>query len=132
LLDQYEFAQARQAAVDSPLGRTLAAAFATQPTAAWMSQLDAAGVPCAPVLPLPALFDDEHIAANELLATHQHPQWGEVRQTGVLAKFSRTPAVLPYVAPLLGQHTVEVLQEIAGYEQEKIERLLGAGIIKQA
>jgi crotonobetainyl-CoA:carnitine CoA-transferase CaiB-like acyl-CoA transferase len=132
LLDHYEFAQARRAAVDSPLGRTLAAAFATQPTAAWMSQLDAAGVPCAPVLPLPALFDDEHIAANELLATHQHPQWGEVRQTGVLAKFSRTPAVLPYVAPLLGQHTVEVLQEIAGYEQEKIERLLGAGIIKQA
>jgi len=132
LLDQYEFAHARQAAVDSPLARTLATAFATQSTAAWISQLDTAGVPCVPVLPLPALFNDEHIAANELLATHQHPQWGEVRQTGVLAKFSRTPAVLPYVAPLLGQHTVEVLQEIAGYEQEKIERLLGAGIIKQA
>ena len=127
-----DFSQARQQPVDGPLGQALAATFSTKTTTEWLSQLDAAGIPCAPVLPLPQLFSDEHIAANELIATHNHPQWGEVRQTGILAKFSRTPATLPYVAPLLGQHTVEVLQEIAGYGREKIDRLLGAGIIKQA
>jgi crotonobetainyl-CoA:carnitine CoA-transferase CaiB-like acyl-CoA transferase len=77
------------------------------------------------------LFSDEHIAANDLIATHTHPQWGEVRQTGILTKFSRTPAVLPYVAPLLGQHTTEVLSEIAGYDSDHIARLLSAGVIKQ-
>jgi crotonobetainyl-CoA:carnitine CoA-transferase CaiB-like acyl-CoA transferase len=83
-------------------------------------------------LPLPPLFSDEHIAANDLLTTHIHPQWGEVRQTGILAKFSRTPAILPYAAPVLGQHTAEVLQEVVGYQAAKIAQLLDARIITQA
>lgn len=131
-LRRYDFTHAQQEPVAGLLGQTLAASFATKTTAEWLTQLDAAGVPCAPVLALPPLFSDEHVAANELLTTHVHPQWGEVRQTGILTKFSRTPATLPYVAPLLGQHTTEVLREVAGYEQEKIERLLGNGAIKQA
>ena len=110
----------------------MAAVFAGKATEEWLSLLDAAAVPCAPILPLPPLFSDPHVAANDLIATHTHPQWGEVRQTGILSKFSRTPATLPYVAPLLGQHTTEVLQEVAGYGQEKIARLLNAGVVKQA
>lgn len=132
ILHRYDFAHAQQEPVEGLLGQTLAASFAAKPTAEWLTQLDAAGVPCAPVLALPPLFSDEHVATNELLATHVHPQWGEVRQTGILTKFSRTPAILPYVAPLLGQHTREILSELAGYEQEKITRLLKSGAIQQA
>lgn len=54
-----------------------------------------------------------------------------MRQTGIFAKFSRTPATPPCAAPLLRQHTVEVLREVAGHDQERIQRLLDAGIIKQ-
>lgn len=132
LLQRYTFSQARREPVEGLLGQTLAAAFAEKTTDAWMSVLDAAGVPCAPVLALPPLFSDEHVAANDLLATHTHPQWEEVRQTGLLSKFSRTPATLQCVAPLLGQHTTEVLKEVTGYGQEKITHLLKAGVIKQA
>ena len=131
-LSQQPFVDAKNAAVESSLGRELAAIFAQKTTDEWMAILDEARVPCAPILPLPALFEDKHIAANELLTTHTHPQWGDVQQTGVFTKFSRTPAVLPYVAPMLGQHTAEVLQEVAGYSQEKIETLLSGGVIKQA
>lgn len=128
----HAFSQASQEPVEGLLGQAIAAALQTKTTAEWLSQLDAAGIPCAPVLPLPPLFSDEHVAANDLIATHTHPQWGEVRQTGILAKFSRTPATLPYVAPLLGQHTTEVLQEIAGYGRDRIAQLLSAGAVKQA
>jgi crotonobetainyl-CoA:carnitine CoA-transferase CaiB-like acyl-CoA transferase len=132
LSQRYSFSQAMQESPESGLGRTLAEVFASKTTEEWLALLDAAGVPCAPILPLPALFSDEHVAANNLIATQTHPQWGEVRQTGILSKFSRTPATAPYVAPLLGQHTVEVLQEVVGYEQNRIEKLLSAKVIKQA
>lgn len=132
LYQRQSFSEARREAVEGKLGQVLAGTFATKTTEEWLALLDATGVPCAPVLPLPPLFSDEHIAANELIATHTHPQWGEVRQTGILSKFSRTPATLPYVAPLLGQHTTEVLQEVAGYGSERITQLLKAGVIKQA
>src|SRR5581483_3155538 len=104
---------------------------ATKTTEEWLALLDRAGVPCAPILPLPPLFSDPHVSANDLIATHTHPQWGEVRQTGVLPKFSRTPATLQRVAPMLGQHTAEVLREVAGYSQERITQLLSARVILQ-
>ena len=131
-LKTQSFADIKSAAAESSLSQELAATFAKKTTAQWMTILDESGVPCAPILPLPALFEDKHIAANELLTTHTHPQWGDVQQTGLFTKFSRTPAVLPYVAPMLGQHTAEVLQEVAGYSQKKIETLLSGGVIKQA
>jgi CoA:oxalate CoA-transferase len=126
----YTFAPVGQEPAEGPLASTLSEAFSTKTTEEWLAVLDKAGVPCAPILPLPQLFSDDHITANDLIATHTHPQWEKVRQTGVLAKFSRTPATLPYVAPLLGQHTVEVLQEVTGYSQEKITQLLKAGAVK--
>ncbi len=129
---RYSFAEAHREPMEGALGQALAEVFATKTTESWLSLLDAAGVPCAPILPLPPLFSDTHIAANDLIAIHTHPQWGEVRQTGILTKFSRTPATLPYVAPLLGQHTTEVLQEVAGYGQEKIAQLIRTGVVKQA
>ena len=131
-LSRQPFSQARQAGVDSPLSQALTACFGRSTTQDWLATLDRAGVPCAPVLLLPDLFDDEHVAANELIATHTHPQWGEVRQTGILTRFSRTPAVLPYVAPMLGQHTAEVLRELAGYSQDTIDALFGQGVIHTA
>ena len=131
-LSQQPFSEVKQAGVDSPLGQELTARFGQRTTQDWIAALDRAGVPCAPILPLPDLFEDEHVAANELIATHTHPEWGDVRQTGILTRFSRTPASLPYVAPMLGQHTVEVLDQLAGYSQEKIDSLLSLGVIKTA
>jgi crotonobetainyl-CoA:carnitine CoA-transferase CaiB-like acyl-CoA transferase len=127
---RYTFSTARQEAAEGPLASALAEVFSTKTTEEWLALSDKANVPCAPILPLPQLFSDDHITANDLIATHTHPQWGEVRQTGIVAKFSRTPATLPYVAPLLGQHTIEVLQEVTGYGQEKIAQLLEVGAIK--
>ena len=127
---RYSLSAARQESTEGPLASTLTEVFSTKTTEEWLALFDKASIPCAQILSLPQLFSDDHIAANDLIATHTHSQWEEVRQTGVLAKFSRTPATLPYVAPLLGQHTIEVLQEVTGYGQEQIAQLLKAGAIR--
>lgn len=131
LFQDFSFDTARAGEVEGPLAQSLATIFTKQPTADWIAQLDRAGVPCAPVLSIAELFGDEHIAANGLIATHTHPEWGEVRQTGLFAKFSRTPTSIPRVAPMLGQHTREVLREVVGYDQDRIDQLMQAGAVKQ-
>ena len=132
LLQNYSLHTASEEDADGALGLSLADIFQTQTTAEWIARLDQAGVPCAPILSIAELFANEHIAANNLIATHIHPEWGEVRQTGLLATFSRTPTAIPRVAPILGQHTREVLHEVVRYSEKQIDHLLGAGAITQA
>lgn len=109
----------------------LEAVFARRSTEEWLSHLHPEDVPCAPVLLHLNLISDPHYAANDFIATHQHPEVGEVKQTGVLIKFSETPGKLWGPAPLLGQHTVEVLQEM-DYSQGRIQELLTKRVIFQA
>lgn len=93
-----------------------------------LAALEAAGVPCAPVLPPKELLNDPHVQANDLLAEHEHPTWGVLRQTGLLAKFSLTPGLLQGAAPTLGQHTEDVLREL-GYRVQDLEALRREGVI---
>jgi crotonobetainyl-CoA:carnitine CoA-transferase CaiB-like acyl-CoA transferase len=79
----------------------------------------------------PDLFADPQVLANDLLAEHQHAGWGGVRQTGVLARFARTPGVARCAAPLLGQHSRELLREV-GYDDARIDALLAGGTVIEA
>ena len=114
-----------------PTAEALAAAFMTRTAEAWVADLLAEGVPAGRVFTPPELFDDPQVQANDLLTTHQHPVWGEVQQTGVLVKFAKTPGIAQRVAPLLGQHSVEVLAE-AGFAAERIQNLLASGVVYQS
>jgi crotonobetainyl-CoA:carnitine CoA-transferase CaiB-like acyl-CoA transferase len=123
--------EALSSSPQGPLARQLAVRFAQADVDAWRDRLDAAGVPCAPApRPIDALTSPQ-VEANDLAAHHEHPQWGPVTQTGLLVKFSATPGHLQRSAPLIGQHTREVLGEL-GYAQERIEALLSRGTAVQA
>ncbi len=104
------------------LGRMLEDIFRTDTVHGWVARLDGAGVPCAPILGPRDLLTDEHLLANDLITEHKHPQWGLIRQTGLLVKLSHTPGCLQGPAPDLGQHTDGVLAEL-GYDQKEIGRL---------
>ncbi len=76
------------------------------------------------------LFDDAQIKANDLMAELRHSEWGKVWQTGMLMKFSATPGRIERAAPLLGEHTDEVLREYLNCDANRIAELRARGVVK--
>jgi crotonobetainyl-CoA:carnitine CoA-transferase CaiB-like acyl-CoA transferase len=95
-------------------------------SAEWLERLTKADVPCGPVLTRNQMIRHPHIAALELLEEYDHPQAGRLRQARNAARFAGTPASIRRPAPVLGQHTDEVLTEI-GYTASEIAELRAAG-----
>jgi crotonobetainyl-CoA:carnitine CoA-transferase CaiB-like acyl-CoA transferase len=99
-----------------------------QPTAVWLERLRAEGVPCIPIQPLAALFDDPQIQANGLLAEVEHPHIGTLKTYGLATKFAATPASIRLPPPELGEHTERILKEL-GYGAEDIATLRQQGVL---
>jgi len=81
-------------------------------SAEWLERLDAEGVPCAPVLERHEVFEHEQIKVNETVAEYDHPVAGRIRQPRPAARFDRTPAEMTRHAPVLGEHSREILTEL--------------------
>jgi crotonobetainyl-CoA:carnitine CoA-transferase CaiB-like acyl-CoA transferase len=78
----------------------------------WLARLEAEQVPSAPILSRADVLDDPQVKANEIVVESDHPYAGRIRQARPAARFGRTPAALRRLAPLLGEHTNEVLREL--------------------
>jgi crotonobetainyl-CoA:carnitine CoA-transferase CaiB-like acyl-CoA transferase len=89
------------------------AAMAAQPRAHWVETLNRAGVPCGVVRELDQVFDDPQLQVQEMVVEVAHPGHGVVRMAGCPVKLSDTPAAVRRPAPRLGEHTEEVLAELA-------------------
>jgi crotonobetainyl-CoA:carnitine CoA-transferase CaiB-like acyl-CoA transferase len=84
----------------------------TRSSAEWLSRLDAHGVPCAPVLERHEVFEHEQVRLNEMVSEYDHPVAGRIRQPRPAARFDKTPAAINRHAPVLGEHTAELLAEL--------------------
>src|SRR5262249_37202741 len=126
--------QSWSAASAEPSEGTLAAALAEQFAAVdrdnALADLNRNGIPATVVNHLKDLFNDPQVLANQLIAELPHSEWGRVKQTGVLIRFSATPCVIERAAPLLGEHTYEILRDHLGYDSDRIAALRQGGIIK--
>jgi crotonobetainyl-CoA:carnitine CoA-transferase CaiB-like acyl-CoA transferase len=72
-------------------------------------------VPCGPVHRAADIADDPHIRLREMVVAVEHPGSGRtVRIAGTPVKFTGTPTGAPRRAPLLGEHTAELLAELGG------------------
>ena len=100
----------------------------TRSSADWLERLHSEEVPCAPVLRREDLLSDPQIAANQLIVELDHPHAGRIRQTRPAARFDRTPAEIGRPAPLLGEHTDELLSKL-GLERLEIESLRKQGVV---
>jgi len=95
-------------------------------TADWLETLTAAGVPCGKINDLAAVFADPHLTERGLFVELPHPVLGTVRAIGSPLHLSETPPVMRRAAPLLGEHTREVLHE-AGIPAVEIDALFATG-----
>ncbi|MFX0545976.1 CaiB/BaiF CoA transferase family protein [Roseovarius sp. S1116L3] len=98
---------------------------AQETTATWLDRMDKAALPAGPVNDILQMHDDPQARARDMIVAVDHPSAGKVETLGHPVKFSRTPASVESAAPLLGQHTREVLSEL-GCEDAQIEALIEA------
>ncbi|MBV8169619.1 MAG: CoA transferase, partial [Alphaproteobacteria bacterium] len=106
----------------------LAELVATHSSAYWLDRCMQADIPCAPVNPLDALPDDEHLKAVGLFTTTDHPTEGRIRELRPPVNFAATPTTIRRPAPRLGADTAAVLRE-HGYADDEISALAKDGAI---
>jgi crotonobetainyl-CoA:carnitine CoA-transferase CaiB-like acyl-CoA transferase len=92
----------------------LEAALEQRSTAEWLEVLLEAGVPVGPIYDYRQVFEDPHTHAREMMVEMEHPVEGTIRGLGIPFKLSETPGRIRRAAPLLGEHTEEILEEL-GY-----------------
>jgi len=94
----------------------------------WLARLDTAGVPAGPINTYAEALADPHTLARHMVVDLVHPGAGDIKALGVPVKLSDTPGAVDRAAPLLGQHTREVLEEL-GYAEAQIAALRDRGIV---
>jgi len=100
--------------------------FLSKTTGEWLKILNEADIPCSPLNKLDQALNDPQVLANDMVVSVEHTLGGEVKQTGNPIKISTTPPELRkkfLSPPTLGEHNSEVLSQLLGYPQEKIEKL---------
>jgi len=98
-------------------------------TDAWMKLLDDAGVPNGPINTIDRVVANEQVLARDMIVEVEHPVAGRLRMPGVPVKLSETPGSIRMPAPVLGQHTVDVLEGLLGLTDEEIEILKAEKVI---
>jgi formyl-CoA transferase len=93
-----------------------------------MDKLNELDVPCGPILSTKDLIEDEGLNARGMIVEVDHPKRGPYKTVGSPIYLSDSPVEVQR-SPLLGEHTAEILCELDGYDEKKIEQLRAAGVV---
>jgi crotonobetainyl-CoA:carnitine CoA-transferase CaiB-like acyl-CoA transferase len=102
--------------------------FRTEPREHWLPRLDANDIPNAPINSVPEVFNDPQIKHMGIPKQIDHPRMGKTNLVGSPINLSGTPAQFFRPAPLLGEHTEEILTRL-GYGSETIKELRASGVV---
>ncbi|HIF22086.1 MAG TPA: CoA transferase [Gemmatimonadetes bacterium] len=115
------------------LVRVLAPHFLERSTESWLERLEDAGVPAGPVASVGEMLEHPQTRARQMVIEVEHAQAGRVRALGMPVKMSGSDSTVPAGpgtgAPMLGQHTREVLGE-AGLRDLDVDRLIESKIAR--
>ena len=110
------------------LNQVLNDALKSRSSAQWVEALNAAGVPCGPIYTVDQVFADPQVRHLEAAAEVAHPRLGRFKVVNQAVRLSRTPARMASATPELGQHTDEILKELA-YTESEIRQLRERGVV---
>lgn len=103
--------------------------FRTKPYEEWETLLLKHGIPVGAINTVDQVVEHPQVRARGMIAESDHPVAGKVKLVGVPVKLSETPGSVREPAPLLGQHTDEVLQTYLDMREGDIAALRRAGVI---
>lgn len=97
--------------------------FMEKTTKEWQDILDDIGVPNGPINTIDKVLKNPQILAREMIVEVEHPRAGKMKMPGIPIKLSETPGTIRTAAPILGQHTQEILKEMLNMNNEEIEKI---------
>lgn len=95
----------------------------------WIQALDAVGIPAGPINDVAEALASPQTAAREMVVDIEHPLVGLVKMLGLPIKFDGTPASIRRHPPTLGEHTAEVLEQIARLTPAEIDDLRSRRVV---
>jgi len=131
LIEDERFATAMARGSNSELRKQIVAQEITKwSSSEILARLDINDVPSAPLLSRMELLDHEQVLVNDSIQRTTYEGFGEVRQARPAARFDRTPSEIAGPAPLLGQHSQEILTSL-GYSAEQCQSLFDSKAVAQ-
>ena len=128
LVGDARFKSARDRVENKDALRTiLSGLFQTKSRDHWLERLHQVGIPAGIVRSVGEAMEAPETAEQGAVVMVEHPTAGPLKHLRPLMRLSGTPTAKPYPAPSLGQHTRDVLRDLAGYEDVAIDRLIDAG-----
>ena len=100
-------------------------------TAEWLERLDAADVPCAPILRRGEIIHNEQVMARGIITEFDQPTVGRVRQPKPAARFELNESAIGGPAPRIGEHSREVLAQL-GYDERAIDKMVSDKAVRLA
>jgi formyl-CoA transferase len=104
--------------------------FKNNTTNYWVDLLSENGVPSGPILNIKEVFEDPHVKERNMIIETNHPIAGIISNIGIPVKLSLSPGSIKTAAPVLGQHTREVLTEFS-FSEKEIETLISSEVVMQ-
>ncbi|MBE0558088.1 MAG: CoA transferase, partial [Proteobacteria bacterium] len=98
-------------------------------TGEWIDLFERQEIPYSRINNIKEICEDPIIRHRDMLVTVNQPDAGPLRIVGSPIRLSETPGRVESPAPLLGEHSAEVLRTVLGYDAPRIERLKADGVI---
>jgi crotonobetainyl-CoA:carnitine CoA-transferase CaiB-like acyl-CoA transferase len=101
-----------------------------RPTGEWISLFESRGIPCGAVNTVAQALADEQATARQAIVEYEHPTFGSVRTPRSPLRLGNLAAATPRRGPYVGEHTHELLHDLLGYDDERIDELRERGVVR--